>query len=162
MVAAGRCKVGVGHAFPRAHGFGRRIGGLFACCRSAGAAGADRRSGPPRGGQGRPEEERASQKGHEEADQGSAKKAAPPTSGAYAGIPLAQRAAIQFDLIWTGDYNGPIDGEFSDRSITAVKAFQKDRGFRETGVLTAPERARSRRRRRTGATASAGAWSTIP
>ena len=50
------------------------------------------------------------------------------------------RAAIQFDLNWTNHYSGPADGEFSDRSVAAVKAFQKDRGFRETGVLTDGER----------------------
>jgi peptidoglycan hydrolase-like protein with peptidoglycan-binding domain len=63
-----------------------------------------------------------------------------PTPGAYASMPIAQRAAIQFDLNWTNHYTGPADGEFSDRSVAAVKAFQKDRGFRETGVLTDGER----------------------
>ncbi len=63
-----------------------------------------------------------------------------PTPNAYAGMPVAQRAAIQFDLNWTNHYTGPADGEFSERSIAAVKAFQKDRGFRETGTLTDAER----------------------
>jgi peptidoglycan hydrolase-like protein with peptidoglycan-binding domain len=63
-----------------------------------------------------------------------------PTPGAYASMPIALRAAIQFDLNWTNHYSGPADGEFSDRSVAAVKAFQKDRGFRETGVLTDGER----------------------
>jgi peptidoglycan hydrolase-like protein with peptidoglycan-binding domain len=67
-----------------------------------------------------------------------AKKGAQPT--AYAGMPIAQRAAIQFDLNWTNHYTGPADGEFSERSIAAVRAFQKDRGFRETGTLTDAER----------------------
>lgn len=58
----------------------------------------------------------------------------------YAGMPIAQRAAIQFDLNWTNHYTGPADGDFSDRSINAVKAFQKDRGFRETGMLADNER----------------------
>jgi peptidoglycan hydrolase-like protein with peptidoglycan-binding domain len=62
------------------------------------------------------------------------------TPGAYASMPIAERAAIQFDLNWTNHYTGPADGEFNDRSVTAVKAFQKDRGFRETGVLTDGER----------------------
>ena len=62
------------------------------------------------------------------------------TPGAYASMPIAQRATIQFDLNWTNHYSGPADGEFSDRSVAAVKAFQKDRGFRETGVLTDGER----------------------
>ncbi|MBX9777816.1 MAG: peptidoglycan-binding protein [Xanthobacteraceae bacterium] len=88
------------------------------------------------------------------------KKAAPakkaeakkgPTPGAYANMPMAERAAIQFDLNWTNHYSGPADGEFSDRSVAAVKAFQRDRGFRETGVLTDGERealANSARNRR--------------
>ena len=44
---------------------------------------------------------------------------------AYAAIPLAERAAIQSDLIWTGDYNGLIDGQLSDRLIDAVMSYQK-------------------------------------
>ena len=73
----------------------------------------------------------------------SAKKSATksqPTPGAYAAMPIAERAAIQFDLNWTNHYTGPADGDFSERSVNAVKAFQKDRGFQETGVLTANER----------------------
>ncbi len=70
------------------------------------------------------------------------KDAAPQaTSRTYAGMPLAERIGIQFDLAWTGHYNGLIDGEFNDRSIAAVKAFQKDYHIRETGVLAAPDRA---------------------
>ena len=64
-----------------------------------------------------------------------------PTPGAYAGMPVAERAAIQFDLNWTNHYSGQADGDFNDRAVAAVKAFQKDRGFRETGVLTQSERA---------------------
>src|SRR5207247_10326443 len=56
-------------------------------------------------------------------------------------IPLAERVAIQNDLIWTGDYNGVLSGEFGDRSVAAVKAFQKRNGAKETGVLNQPERA---------------------
>jgi peptidoglycan hydrolase-like protein with peptidoglycan-binding domain len=63
-----------------------------------------------------------------------------PTPGAYAGMPVAERAAIQFDLNWTNHYSGQADGDFNDRAVAAVKAFQKDRGFRETGVLTQSER----------------------
>src|SRR5262249_58781781 len=43
----------------------------------------------------------------------------------YESMPAAERAAIQSDLAWTGDYNGVVDGEFGDRAIAAVKAFQK-------------------------------------
>lgn len=55
-------------------------------------------------------------------------------------MPIAARAAIQFDLNWTNHYSGQADGDFSDRSVAAVKAFQKDRGYRVTGVLTDGER----------------------
>ena len=56
-----------------------------------------------------------------------------------APMPACRRRSaprIQFDLNWTNHYTGPADGEFSDRSVAAVRAFQKDRGFRETGTLT--------------------------
>ncbi len=88
-----------------------------------------------------------------EAKKGAAKSQ--PTPGAYATMPIAARAAIQFDLNWTNHYSGPADGDFSERSVNAVKAFQKDRGFQETGVLTANERealatSASNRRERVG------------
>jgi peptidoglycan hydrolase-like protein with peptidoglycan-binding domain len=52
----------------------------------------------------------------------------------------AERQAIQSDLAWTGHYNGAINGEVSDRMVAAIKAFQKDRGAKETGVLNPQER----------------------
>jgi Putative peptidoglycan binding domain len=55
--------------------------------------------------------------------------------------PEAERIAIQSDLIWTGDYNGTLSGEFGERAVAAVKAFQKRRGGKETGVLNPQERA---------------------
>jgi peptidoglycan hydrolase-like protein with peptidoglycan-binding domain len=69
-------------------------------------------------------------------------KAAMDAIGAsYTAIPLPERIAIQNDLVWTGDYNGVINGEFGERAIAAVKAFQKRKGGKETGVLNQPERA---------------------
>jgi len=56
-------------------------------------------------------------------------------------LPLAERIAIQSDLIWTGDLISIADGEWGDRSTAAVKAFQKRKGGSETGVLTSEERA---------------------
>ena len=48
----------------------------------------------------------------------------------YAAIPPADRVAIQNDLTWGGDYSGSIDGEFSERLVQAVKAYQtRDRRF---------------------------------
>lgn len=60
---------------------------------------------------------------------------------AYAAMPAAERVAIQSDLIWSGDYNGGVTGEFGDRAIAAVKAFQKKQKGKETGILTPEERA---------------------
>ena len=53
---------------------------------------------------------------------------------------VADRIAIQADLIWTGDFNGIANGDFGERTIAAVKAFQKGNGGKETGVLTPQER----------------------
>jgi peptidoglycan hydrolase-like protein with peptidoglycan-binding domain len=63
-----------------------------------------------------------------------------PLRAVYDAMSLADRVSIQSDLIWTGDYNGVTDGQFGDRSIAAVKAFQKRNGGKDTGVLTPRER----------------------
>ncbi|MGX7743102.1 peptidoglycan-binding protein [Rhodopseudomonas parapalustris] len=55
-------------------------------------------------------------------------------------LTLAERQAIQSDLAWTGDYNGLINGEVSDRMITAIKQFQTNQGHKPTGVLNPQER----------------------
>src|SRR5438552_10212149 len=52
----------------------------------------------------------------------------------------AERQAIQSDLAWVGHYNGAINGEVSERMVAAIKAFQKDRGAKQTGVLNPQER----------------------
>jgi peptidoglycan hydrolase-like protein with peptidoglycan-binding domain len=62
-----------------------------------------------------------------------------PTDTANA-MAQAERQAIQSDLAWTGHYNGAINGEVSDRMVAAIKAFQKDRGAKQTGVLNPQER----------------------
>ncbi len=64
-----------------------------------------------------------------------------PVAESYAVMSLNERIAIQDDLIWTGDYNGTATGEFGERAIGAVKAFQKRHGGKETGVLNPQERA---------------------
>src|SRR6185436_17491390 len=69
------------------------------------------------------------------------KSAIDATAASYTAIPLAERLSIQNDLAWTGDYNGAVNGEFGERAIAAVKAFQKRSGGKETGVLNQPERA---------------------
>jgi peptidoglycan hydrolase-like protein with peptidoglycan-binding domain len=76
------------------------------------------------------------------------KKAAPdPNRGvsqaarnAYAAMAPGERIAVQFDLAWTGDYNGLIDGEFSSGSIQAVRQFQQKHQAKPTGILTPQER----------------------
>ena len=52
----------------------------------------------------------------------------------------AERQAIQSDLAWVGQYNGAITGEVSERMVAAIKAFQKERGGKQTGVLNPQER----------------------
>ncbi|MGA7489372.1 MAG: serine protease, partial [Xanthobacteraceae bacterium] len=70
-----------------------------------------------------------------------ARKRAPTTPAPLRNpLPLAERVAIQFDLAWTGDYNGLINGESDEKTIAAIKAFQHDRKFKETGVLSTQER----------------------
>jgi peptidoglycan hydrolase-like protein with peptidoglycan-binding domain len=59
----------------------------------------------------------------------------------YAAIPLAERVALQSDLIWTGDYNGLINGEFSERLVEAVRAYQKRQKAKPTGIFNPQERA---------------------
>ena len=61
-------------------------------------------------------------------------------AASYSAIPLTERISIQNDLVWTADYNGLINGDFGERAIAAVKAFQKRNGGKETGVLNQPER----------------------
>ena len=56
-------------------------------------------------------------------------------------MPLADRLAVQFDLAWTGDYNGLINGEVNEKTTAAIKAFQRNRKFKESGVLNTQERA---------------------
>jgi peptidoglycan hydrolase-like protein with peptidoglycan-binding domain len=67
--------------------------------------------------------------------------AAQPGRDPNGGVSIAERAAIQFDLAWIGAYNGLITGEANDKTTAAVKAFQKDHRFKETGTLAQPERA---------------------
>lgn len=51
-----------------------------------------------------------------------------------------ERLSIQSDLAWTGNYNGAINGEVSDRMINSIKAFQQTNGGKPTGVLNPQER----------------------
>jgi len=62
-------------------------------------------------------------------------------AGNASNLPLPERVGIQFDLAFTGHFNGLINGEFNERTITGIKSFQKSIGARETGTLAPPERA---------------------
>ncbi|MEZ5763212.1 MAG: serine protease [Xanthobacteraceae bacterium] len=74
--------------------------------------------------------------------QAETKRAAPQTPAETAkALPQAERLAIQSDLAWVGVYNGGITGEVSERMLNAIKAFQKDHGGKQTGVLNPQERA---------------------
>jgi len=64
-----------------------------------------------------------------------------PAKSTYDAMSEADRIGIQSDLIWTGDYNGIADGDFNERSIQGVKAFQERQGNKDTGVLNVQERA---------------------
>jgi hypothetical protein len=65
----------------------------------------------------------------------------PPGPARDTATPLADRLALQFDLAWSGDYNGLVNGEINDKTTAAIKTFQHDRKFKETGVLNPQERA---------------------
>src|SRR5215510_177808 len=81
----------------------------------------------------------AAKKGNKQG-KSTAKRNGPKEAGS-ANLPLKERIGIQLDLAFTGHYNGLINGEVSDRTTTAIKAFQKSIGARETGALAQPERA---------------------
>lgn len=53
----------------------------------------------------------------------------------------AERLSLQSDLAWVGEYNGAITGDVSSRMVDAIKAYQKARGGKPTGVLNPQERA---------------------
>jgi peptidoglycan hydrolase-like protein with peptidoglycan-binding domain len=53
----------------------------------------------------------------------------------------AERLALQSDLAWVGEYNGAITGDVSERMVDAIKAYQKLKGGRQSGVLNPQERA---------------------
>jgi hypothetical protein len=80
----------------------------------------------------------AAKKGKAEPKKGAPKGA--PVNGS--NLPLPERVGIQFDLAFTGHFNGLINGEFNERTAIAIKSFQKSIGAGETGILASPERAK--------------------
>jgi peptidoglycan hydrolase-like protein with peptidoglycan-binding domain len=67
---------------------------------------------------------------------------AAPVAANYSSIPQAERLIVQANLAWLGHYEGAPGGDFDQRTIDAIKAFQKIIGNKETGVLNEQERAR--------------------
>ncbi|MEX0752537.1 MAG: serine protease [Xanthobacteraceae bacterium] len=66
--------------------------------------------------------------------------AVPSPRASYAAMPLAERMSAQSDLIWASGYEGPANGEITDRDIAAIRSFQKQNRSRATGVLNPKER----------------------
>ena len=52
-----------------------------------------------------------------------------------------QREALQIAMQWFGFYNSGIDGAFGPGTRAAMQAWQLDRGYEQTGVLTTRQRA---------------------
>src|SRR5262249_10966933 len=61
-------------------------------------------------------------------------------AGRADALAIRERQAIQSDLAWVGAYNGTINGEAGERTIAAIKTFQKNTGGTLTGVLSPQER----------------------
>jgi len=64
----------------------------------------------------------------------------PSPAETYAAMPAPERVAIQSDLLSTGHYDGVADGDFAERSIAAVRAFQREYKTKQTGILNPKER----------------------
>lgn len=58
-----------------------------------------------------------------------------------AQLDRAGRDALQIALQWFGFYNSTIDGAFGPGTRNAMSAWQTDRGFEATGILTTRQRA---------------------
>ena len=59
----------------------------------------------------------------------------------YAKLPAAERFAIQSNLAWIGVYEGLPGGDVDDRTIEAIKLFQKGHAAKDTGILDEQQRA---------------------
>jgi hypothetical protein len=59
---------------------------------------------------------------------------------AYDAMSLEERVAIQTDLILVGDLKANPTGEWGSFSNAAAKAFQKRKGYKDTGILLPEER----------------------
>jgi peptidoglycan hydrolase-like protein with peptidoglycan-binding domain len=61
-------------------------------------------------------------------------------AAANAGLPEADRLAIQADLAWLGDFDGTAGGDFDDKTLASLRAFQQRHSGKATGTLSAEER----------------------
>ena len=77
--------------------------------------------------------------------QGQAASAPSPSSAAemeaarrnFEALPEARRGEIQDALVWTGDYNGAVDGSFGRQTRDAIAAYQRRVKLSPTGILDA-------------------------
>lgn len=53
-----------------------------------------------------------------------------------------ERFQLQYELAWTDNYSGLMDGEIGPRTLKAIRDFQRRQGWRETGTLTPAQRDR--------------------
>ena len=70
-----------------------------------------------------------------------AAKPTPAQKSTYDAMSVEERVAIQTDLILVGDLNANPTGEWGTLSNAAAKAFQKRKGYKDTGILLPEERA---------------------
>lgn len=59
---------------------------------------------------------------------------------AFEALPEEARKSIQDDLVWSGVYNGSVDGEYGRRTHQAVVDFERRAGGRADGILDGAER----------------------
>ena len=57
----------------------------------------------------------------------------------YNALGYDARTGLQWALIWSGDYEGMVDGEIGPGTTAAIRRFQNRIGAPRTGVLTSPE-----------------------
>ena len=60
---------------------------------------------------------------------------------AYDALPLADRRAIQDNMVWAGVYKGVVDGEFGRMTFNAMRSYTSRRPGAPEGILGAPDRA---------------------
>lgn len=74
------------------------------------------------------------------AQQPAASEALDSARAAFEALPEADRKAIQDALVWTGDYNGTLDGAFGKRSFDAIRSFETRSRLTADGILSPQER----------------------